>query len=130
MDFVALLQAELRRRRATNPRYSLRRFAQALGISHATLSRLCQRRQQPRAATITALGERLGLAAPGVAAAIRRTDVDRLLKATRSPRFKADARWLAAHVNLSLDDVQLALHEGLRTRRLTMAAASRWRAED
>ena len=130
MDFVVLLQAEFERRRATNPRYSLRRFAQALDISHATLSRLCQRRHRPRAATVAALGPRLGLTTAAVLAAIRHGNVERLRDATKAPRFRADARWLAAHANLSLDEVQLALQEGLRTRRLTMAAAGRWRAED
>lgn len=130
MDFVAGLRAEFERRRAANPRYSLRRFAQTLGTSHSSLSRLYRGAQRPRAATIAALGPRLGLTPLVIADAIRRLQVDRLRDAAASPTFRADARWLAAQANLSLDEVQLALHEALRTGRLTMATAGRWQTEE
>lgn len=130
MDFVANLLAEFERRRAANPRYSLRRFAQVLGTSHSSLSRLYHGVQRPRPATIAALGPRLGLTPLAIADAIRRLQVERLRDAVASPTFQADARWLATHANLSLDDVQLALHEALRTGQLTMAAAGRWQTEE
>jgi hypothetical protein len=130
VDFVAGLRAEFERRCAANPRYSLRRFAQTLGTSHSSLSRLYRGTQRPRPATIAALGPRLGLTPGAIAGAIRRLQIDRLRHAAASPGFQADARWLAARTNLSLDDVQLALHEALRTGRLTMPAAGRWHTEE
>jgi transcriptional regulator with XRE-family HTH domain len=130
VDFVATLCAEFDRRRAVNPRYSLRRFANALGTSHSALSRLGRGAHRPGPATIAALGPRLGLSPGEIASAIRRLQVDRLRDVAASPEFRADARWLATQANLSLDDVQVALQEALRTGRLRMAAAGRWDTEE
>lgn len=130
MDFVSRLTAELDRRRTANARYSLRRFAQALGTSHSLLSRLCRRRRRPLPSTVAVLGPRLGLTASEVAAAIRESQVDRLCEVAAGPRFSPEARWLAARANLSLDEVQVALQEALRRGRLSMTAPRRWSVED
>ncbi len=60
-DFRGLLRAELARRCAGNPRYSLRAFAKWLGIDHATLSQLLRGRRALTAANIRRLGARLKL---------------------------------------------------------------------
>lgn len=130
MDFVSRLTAEYDRRRAANPRYSLRRFALALGTSHSLLSRLCRRRRRPLPTTVADLGPRLGLSPVEVATAIRESRIDRLCDAVLAPRFAPDVRWLAARANLSLDEVQLALQEALRRRRLSMTAPRRWSVEN
>jgi transcriptional regulator with XRE-family HTH domain len=130
VDFVSWLTAEFDRRRAANARYSLRRFAQALGTSHSLLSRLCRRRRRPLPTTVAELGPRLGLSAMEVAAAIREHQMDRLCEVVGAPRFSPDARWLAARANLSLDEVQVALQEALRRRRLSMTGPRRWSVED
>ena len=60
-SFRALLRAELAKRCARNPRYSLRAFARSLGIDHATLSQLLRGKRQITRAAILRLGRRLGL---------------------------------------------------------------------
>jgi uncharacterized protein (TIGR02147 family) len=59
--FHGVLQAELARRCAENPRYSLRAFAKRLGVDHATLSQLLRGRRSMTAATIRRFGARLKL---------------------------------------------------------------------
>src|SRR4051812_16903310 len=61
VGFRELLQAELARRCAKNPRYSLRSFADQLRIDHATLSQLLRGRRAMTARTIELLGSRLKL---------------------------------------------------------------------
>lgn len=45
MDFVEILNAEFQKRQTKNPRYSLRAFAQHLGIQSATLSAVLKRKR-------------------------------------------------------------------------------------
>lgn len=60
-DFVRLLQKELASRCARNPKYSLRAFAKALGISPAYLSHLLSGRRKLTLKSLRTLGLRLGL---------------------------------------------------------------------
>lgn len=128
MSLADALRAEFDRRRATNVRYSLRAFARALGVSHSSLSRLV-RGQRPSVRAIAALGPRLGWSDAHVrdTVARRRVDVLRALAGTRG--FVADARWIAARTGLSLDHVQIALHDAVRTRRLSLSSTRVWTAE-
>jgi hypothetical protein len=125
--FADALANELDRRRRANPRFSLRGFARVIGLSHSAVSRLIRATQRPSPASITRAGGRLGWSETMVASLIRRERVTRLEVAAASPRFVADARWIAAQANLTLDEVQVALHEALRTRRLTMPASHTWK---
>ncbi len=59
--FAAVLRAELTRRCARNPSYSLRAFARALDVDHATLSQLLRGRRSLTREVIEQLGERLRL---------------------------------------------------------------------
>jgi hypothetical protein len=129
MDLAANLRAEYARRRAANRRYSLRAFARAVGTSHASLSRLWRGTQRPRSSTIAAVGARLGWTDERIAGAVRDANVARLCALVARPGFRADVRWLAVRLNLSLDEVQLALHEALRCRRLSMSAPAAWRVD-
>lgn len=61
--FRARLQAELARRCADNPRYSLRAFARDLGIDHSSLSQLLRGKRRLTERLVRELGERLGLPA-------------------------------------------------------------------
>lgn len=56
-----MLQREFQRRLDANPRYSLRAFAKALGIYHATLSSLLSGHRPFSAKTILQIGSALGL---------------------------------------------------------------------
>src|SRR5262249_5964356 len=66
MATPSFLQRELNRRRARNPRYSLRAFANALGTHHSTLSQMMQARRRLTTRTIRRFGQRLGLSAPEI----------------------------------------------------------------
>lgn len=122
------LRAEFDRRRAVNPRYSLRAFARALGTSHSSLSRL-SRGQRPSARAVASLGRRLGWSDAHIHEAVARVRVTQLQRVAARHGFVADARWIAARTGWSLDEVQIALHDALRTRRLAMTSAHAWTAE-
>ncbi|MEZ5293669.1 MAG: hypothetical protein R2745_21475 [Vicinamibacterales bacterium] len=129
MTLGTALAAEFDRRQRRNPRYSLRAFAKSLGVSHSAISRLHRHERRPSDRTIAVLGARLGWTSARVAAAQHRERVDRLRALAAAPGFTADARWIASRTAMSLDDVQVALQEALRTGALTMPAADRWRVE-
>ncbi len=150
------LQAELGRRCAGNPHYSLRAFAKYLAIDHATLSQLlrCKRRFSP--ATIEKLGRRLGIDSSLIAGYIAREqqarqlvesattlhEVQQLAKDTANlvsdwyhfailelihlPQFKPDTRWIARVLEITPDEVNVALTRLMRLRLLEMKAPDRW----
>lgn len=126
MTFGTFLGQELTRRQAQNARYSLRAFARFLGSSHSTLSRVLTQRQRPDAASMGRWGKRLGLSMDQ----IRRFEVQDRISAlcvlSQTETFRADARWIAMRLNLSIDDVQLTLHEALRQHRLTLLSPRTW----
>jgi transcriptional regulator with XRE-family HTH domain len=126
VDIVAEINAELARRRSVNHRYSLRALARSLGTSHSLLSRLCHRGRRPSPSTIAALGARLGWTAARIDEATRAERVDRLCARAAQRGFDTDVRWLATRLGMSMDDVQVALHEAVRTGRLTMSSRRRW----
>src|SRR5690349_8849827 len=96
VTFASAFDAEFKRRRSVNPRYSLRAFAGALGISHSIASRCLRGDQRASDATIAAVGRRLKWSAARIDALIREERVHRLLDAATSARPVADARRLAA----------------------------------
>jgi uncharacterized protein DUF4423 len=49
-----------------------------------------------------------------------------ILELSRSPRFSADCRWIAAQTGVGLDEVNLALTRLLRLGLLRMNAAGEW----
>jgi uncharacterized protein (TIGR02147 family) len=153
-SFRLYLQAELARRCAANPQYSLRSFALQLGINHSTLSQLLRGKRPLTARAIEKLGQRLGLgqaeiesfaadaslAASGATAAsseIRQLTFDTvallsdlshrsILELTRLDEFVADTRWIARVLNLSVDEVNVALQRLLRLGLLEMSGHERW----
>lgn len=60
-DAVELLQVELNQRKQRNPRYSLRAFAQSLGISPAQLSQLLSRKRTFTADVLRQISKKLHL---------------------------------------------------------------------
>jgi transcriptional regulator with XRE-family HTH domain len=121
-----MLGAELARRRGRNPRYSLRAFARALGTHHSTLSQILQRRRRLTTRAINQLGTRLGLSEEVMAEARREERCAAILRLTRDPRFRADSRWIATMAGIPLDDVNVALHWLLHSRRLVMRSRTTW----
>ena len=129
MVLHTLLADTLARRRAVNPAYSLRAFAQSLGVHHATLTRLLAGRTIATGRCVLRLGRRLGLtddellqlglaeARRGVCRAISRRD------------FRPDSRWLAAMTGLPLDAVNVALQRLLVDRALVMRSRGSWQLQ-
>jgi transcriptional regulator with XRE-family HTH domain len=126
MDLPAMLGAELARRRARNPRYSLRAFARALGTHHSTLSQILHRRRRLTSRAIHQLGARLGLSSTEIHEARREENCAVIQRLTGDARFRADSRWIAMMSGIPLDDVNVALHWLLHSRRLVMRSRTTW----
>jgi transcriptional regulator with XRE-family HTH domain len=126
VTFRALLSAEFDRRRAKNPRYSMRRFARSLRTHHSTLSRLLNGGRPIQARTIDRLGRSLGLTASEIRTCVASEDAAAICRAVRRATFRPDSRWLASVCGLSIDRVNIALHALIYDGRLRMVAADRW----
>ncbi len=126
MDFHSLLHAELTRRQRANPRYSLRAFARHLGIDHSSLSQILRRRRRLTARALRRLGAMLRVPARDIERAALQANADAVVQVVADPAFKPNCRWIASKLGIPLEDVQIALHEVLRTRRVVMRAHDRW----
>jgi hypothetical protein len=126
MDLRVLLEAEFNRRRARNPRYSLRAFAAHLRTHHATLSQILQNRRRLTPRTIRRLGERLGLTGAEISDSCRAEHCASIRRLVSDPRFRADSRWIAVMTGVPLDDINRALHWLLYRGELTMAGRNTW----
>ncbi len=157
--FRIYLQAELGRRCAGNPQYSLRAFAKHLAIDHATLSQLLRGKRRFTPGTIEKLGQRLGLDAPTIAgyqsgeqqashlyeSAVNLQEVQQLandtaklvsdwyhfsiLELVQLPDFRPDSRWIARVLGITPDEVNIAVTRLTRLRLLEMTAHDRWTAK-
>jgi transcriptional regulator with XRE-family HTH domain len=118
--FHTVLQSELDRRRARNPRYSLRAFANALRLDHSTLSQLLRAKRRATPRTIRRLGQVLQLDAATIDLHCAAEHDQLVLGVVRRPHFRADCRWIASQAGIPLDSVNLALHRLLAARKLVM----------
>ena len=156
-SFRHRLQAELARRCADNPRYSLRAFAAHLDVDHSSLSQILRDRRRLTEESIRRFGKRLGLDDVEVARYVsnqERIEIRRaeprpeavqltrlaqdaaevvggwqhfaLLELTRLEGFRADSRWVARVLGLTVDEVNLALQRLVRLRLLRMEGPDRW----
>jgi uncharacterized protein (TIGR02147 family) len=155
-SFRLFLQAELGRRCARNPQYSLRAFAKFLGIDHATLSQLLRGKRALTARAILKLGTRLGLDRPAIdryathEASMAEYAEDEavldevqqlasdtatiiadwyhfaILELTRLRDFKTDSRWIARVLGITADEVNIALTRLTRLGLLEMVGRDRW----
>jgi transcriptional regulator with XRE-family HTH domain len=127
--FRLFLQTELARRRARNPRYSLRAFAKRLRVDHSTLSQWMRGRRTMSSAAIEALARRLDLPSRKVRVFAEHRGPEgcdmRMLELTRREDFVRDSRWIARQLNVTVDDANMALHRLLRFDLLQMHA-ERW----
>jgi uncharacterized protein (TIGR02147 family) len=152
VGFRLFLQSELARRCLSNPQYSLRSFALQLGINHSTLSQLLRGKRALTPRMIEALGGRLKLKPEEIEAfmererrtgatvlsnEIRLLTVDTLallsdgshraiLELTHMKGFIADSRWIARTLDLTTDEVNMALSRLTRLGLLEMAEPDRW----
>ena len=126
MDLRATLATELESRKGRNPRYSLRAFARALGTNHGTLSQILSSQRPLTPRNIRILGKRVGLNPAQIREACLAGHCDSIARLVANPRFKADARWIAVMTGIPLDEVSVALHWLLYTRRIVMTDRSTW----
>ena len=154
--FRLFLQAELGRRCARNPQYSLRAFAKYLAIDHATISQLLRGKRPFTARAILRLGTRLGLDRPAIDRYVAQEAYWRsestteatlgemqqlandaasviadwyhyaILELTRLHHFKPDTRWIARVLGITPDLVNLALSRLTRLGLLEMVDRNRW----
>lgn len=151
-SFRLYLQSELARLCASNPQYSLRSFALRLGINHSTLSQILRGKRALTPSKIESLGARLGLKRAEIEAFIMRerqagnTAVSReirqltldtvtllsdsnhraILELTTLDEFVSDSRWIARALDLSVDEVNMALSRLTRLGLLEMTEKNRW----
>jgi transcriptional regulator with XRE-family HTH domain len=149
-SFRLFLQSELARRCARNAQYSLRAFALHLGIDHSTLSQWLRGRRAITARSIEMLGPKLGLSPLAIQQYVEhsgredRPSLDAflltgetvsliadwyhfaILELTRLDEFECDSRWIARVLDISVDEVNLAVQRMIRLDLLDMESADRW----
>jgi hypothetical protein len=96
MRFRAVIAYEFARRRQVNPRYSLRAFAASLGMEHATVSQLLRGTRPITGKSMRVIGTKL------------RWNGSTVLGRAALP-VKFDSRHIARSLNLSVDEVNVAL---------------------
>ncbi|MGJ5816646.1 TIGR02147 family protein [Paludibaculum fermentans] len=141
LDFRLFLQQELARRCARNPQYSLRAFANFLGVDHSTLSQLLRGRRTFGKTAIQRLSIRLGIdtetraqfvtqtTQPQDAASKMTEETARLLadwqhhailELLHLDAFRPDSRWIARVLGIPVDEVNVAVQRLLRLGLLRM----------
>ncbi len=146
--FAAVLRAELTRRCARNSSYSLRAFARALDVDHATLSQILRGKRALTRDTILELGQRLGLETPRLEAFVRDAEAVRdgppayspsldaaaivgdalhhqLLALTHTEDFRGESVFLAQVFDTTPDAINVVLQRLLRFGLLRMTEG-RW----
>ena len=149
-SFRLFLQSELARRCARNAQYSLRAFALHVGVDHSTLSQWLRGRRPITRRSIETLGPTLGLpmaaidryiehsgredAATSAANLLTGDTVSviadwyhfAILELTRLEEFRCDSRWIARVLDISVDEVNLAIQRMIRLDLLDMESVDRW----
>jgi hypothetical protein len=150
----ARLQTELALRCQENRHYSLRAFALDLGVDHSSLSQLIRGLRVAGTALIARFGDRLGWTADEVdriarheagraAGATTRSESTvttryalevladplhfTLLELVRLRQFQPDFRWIARVLDVTVDDVALAVQRLLHLGLLEMTSPTTWR---
>lgn len=155
-SFRSLLNAELGRRCAKNPKYSLRAFALDLEIDHASLSHILRGRRRLTATMIERLGRRLALSPVQIASFQTyenmtagspnkpSTVIDfktltqyasavandwrhlAILELTRLDCFKTDVGWIARVLDSTPDQINVAINRLCYLGMLRMESSDKW----
>lgn len=154
-QFQETLKREFEARRGRNPRYSLRAFATFLETDHSTLSQIFRDKRRIPSRQLRSWGKKLGMTTEEVAAFVAEQHVPdqsmvrrqeqlrhwtaealalvtdhsqwQIVQLTRSHRFQADCRWVAKQLDLTVDQVNVALSRLLRLRLLEIGPAGSWK---
>ena len=154
LTFRERLTKEFDTRRALNKRYSLRAFASLLDVDHATLSQILRAKRSVPVERIGSWARKLKLMpeeAAVYAAVARIADENarsreeqlrhwaaemlalltqpahrEILRLSRLDAFRADSRWLAGKIGISVDEVNIALTRLLRLKFLEINADGLW----
>ena len=151
--FREFLQRHLAQRCADNPQYSLRAFARSLRTDHSTLSQILRGKRRLTTETIRALAKEFGLTendAEAFVAYEQRVGGDdgwerhvrqlqeeateiiaqwhhfAILELTRLECFRPDCRWIARVLDITVDDVNMALTRLLHLGLLRMVGPETW----
>ena len=124
------LQNEFDRRRANNPRYSLRAFARFIGTDHATLSQILRGTRRLTPAMIRRLGARLQMSPAGVETECAAANDALVLAVIDRVAFRPDSRWIATMTGLTIDEVNVSLQRLLYKRAMVMLAQNEWRSNE
>lgn len=142
-----ILKAELAKRCERNPRYSLRAFAKALGISPANLSLVMNAKRPPSEKTIERILERLDLTVrernrlkskdncslpadaidASIAEQICTWQCYALLSLVETKDFKPDLTWIAKRLAISIHEVRVAV-EALQKAGQLDVSQKKWKA--
>jgi len=154
-SFRQFVQAEIARRCAKNPRYSLRACARALALDPATLSQLVRGKRRFTARSIRRIGTALGMAPdvielhvraleakatrkpPGalrpleeleqdLAALVHEWQHHAILELTALAEFRPDSRWIARVLDTTPDQVNVALQRLTRLGLMRMVSQAHW----
>jgi transcriptional regulator with XRE-family HTH domain len=149
-SFRLFLQSELARRCTRNSQYSLRAFAMHLDVDHSTLSQWLRGRRPMTVRSIESIGQALRLPASTIERYVdqaRREPEDTepasvltgdtvsaiadwyhfaILELTHLGEFRPDSRWIARVLDVSVDEVNVALQRLIRLGLLDMVARDRW----
>lgn len=156
-DFTGRLREEFSRRRAANPRYSLRAFARFLGLEHSTLSQILRGRRALPPSKLAPVAARLGLGAEEIAAyrgASALGDAARvaaqvkqlswlaeaaalmqaaahwqLLALIESAEWRPDMRWASHRTGFTVDELNEATSRLLRLGLVEVDAAGGWHVD-
>lgn len=152
--FGLKLAQEFAMRRAVNERYSVRAFARFLDLDHATVNQVMKGRRRMPADRIRNCAERLGMHAAEAAVycaaeqipapvdcdrheLLRRRTAEaisviadpvhwQIIQHCRSQEFQPDSRWLAARLEVSTDQANVALTRLIGLGLLRMDRRAQW----
>lgn len=150
--FRDFLRQQLAARCARNPQYSLRAFANYLGVNHSTLSQMLRGKRSLSPEAIAKFCDKLGLTPPQAAEwmeserhqpdaapsarllALTKDTAELLedglgfaiLELLRLPGFQTDSRWIGRMLGATTDDVNLTLTRLCRLGFLQMQSPTEW----
>lgn len=154
LDAKTILERELKRRCEANPRYSMRAFAQGLGVSHTALSLILSGARPPSRKMVALISERLGLSpqekwellisratgevSKGEVLQFDQISLDQfellsdwyhyaILSLLELPKTKFEAKWLAKRLNISETQAKLSIDLLKRLNLVEEATRGRWR---